>query len=75
MAGAPVTLQPSQRKSRMEKALVAIAEGGKTTAATDKERIRIGAGYRLPAVAPADVADQGKIRMGAGYRLPGRDTA
>lgn len=59
----------------MEKMPAGTAEGGKIAATTDKERIRIGAGYRLPAAAPANVADQGKIRMGAGYRLPERETA
>jgi hypothetical protein len=65
-----MTFQPPPGKSKMEKIPVAAVKGGKTTATTDKERIRIGAGYRLPAVAPSNVADQGKIRMGAGYRLP-----
>jgi hypothetical protein len=58
----------------METMQAAAPKGGDTIATSDKERIRIGAGYRLPAVAPANVADQGKIRMGAGYRLPVRET-
>jgi hypothetical protein len=32
----------------------------------DAGKIRLGAGYRLPAT----TADAGKIRLGAGYRLP-----
>jgi hypothetical protein len=58
----------------MKKMPAAPAPDATDAAASDKESIRTGAGYRLPAAAPANVADPGKIRMGAGYRLPGRAT-
>ena len=43
-----------------------ISEVVTSTSTVDAEKIRLGAGYRLPDV----TADAGKIRLGAGYRLP-----
>ena len=60
------------------------SETVKSTSTVDNGKIRLGGGYRLPAITadadkirlgggyrlPAATADTGKIRLGGGYRLP-----
>jgi hypothetical protein len=41
-----------------------------TSPENSTDSIRLGGGFRLPAVTPAPVADKSSIRLGGGFRLP-----
>ena len=54
----------------MESTAKSNATTDRTNATVDTNAIRLGGSFRLPALAPASVANGEKVRLGGSFRLP-----